>query len=92
MPGSRTYDKTDFTLLYEDGFEYKGRYDLKHYMVEEPSLFEHVRNHILFNAGHFKPAWMTDLEYKAQLASVDCQPYEDFAKDYIGLNLERSQK
>jgi hypothetical protein len=35
------YDKCDFRIVWEDGTEYDGRYDLKHFRVEAPNLGAH---------------------------------------------------
>jgi hypothetical protein len=43
-PTGGGYDKHDFTVTFEDGLEYEGRYDLKHWSVERPDLAKHVRS------------------------------------------------
>lgn len=42
------YDKHDFTVVFEDGSEYKGRYDLMHWRVEWADLAKHCRSNLLW--------------------------------------------
>lgn len=42
------YDKHDFLVTFQDGAEYRGRYDLVHYRRQWPSLQDHIRNHLKF--------------------------------------------
>lgn len=59
------YDKTDFTVTFEDGATYSGRIDLKHPnhpKPEENNLAEHLANEVLFRAGH-RPTWMDQGRY-----------------------------
>ena len=41
-PDDGCYDKLDFVVEWENGEEYKGRYDLKHWRVEMPNLAKHM--------------------------------------------------
>ncbi len=50
------YDKCDFHIMFEDGTEYSGRYDLMHFRRERPNLALHVRNFVGYLAGEL-PAW-----------------------------------
>ena len=52
------YDKCDFKIVFEDGTEYDGRYDLVHHRREHPSLGRHVRSHLYYLAGDL-PGWCT---------------------------------
>lgn len=45
-PTNGSYDKHDFKVVFEDGLEYEGRYDLKHWRVERPDLARHVRGFV----------------------------------------------
>lgn len=56
-PAHGGYNKCDFTIIFEDGETYEGRYDLVHFLVEHPDLARHVRSHISYYAGK-PPAWM----------------------------------
>lgn len=58
-PKCGAYDKHDFTVTFEDGTVYTGRYDLKHWKVERPDLAGHVRGFIRYLAG-YAPAWMAN--------------------------------
>jgi hypothetical protein len=53
------YDKCDFTIIFEDGYEYKGRYDLMHYRREHPDLARHVRSFMRYLAGEL-PEWCVE--------------------------------
>jgi len=50
------YDKCDFKIVFEDGYEYEGRYDLMHYRRERPDLGKHVRDFVSYHAGKL-PGW-----------------------------------
>lgn len=81
-PREGGYDKCDFTITYEDGETYEGRYDLKHWSCEPPDLAEHVRGFVTFHAGRRKPAWMTDEEYESRLPSIKKPEFEHFLEHY----------
>lgn len=57
-PKGGAYNKCDFTITFEDGEEYTGRYDLKHYTEELPALDNHVKSFVGISSGLQKPAWM----------------------------------
>jgi hypothetical protein len=67
-PEKGGYDKCDFTLVFgqADGedFEYKGRYDLKHWRCEAPSLTAHLQSEALFAIGAYCPAHLTEAQYQ----------------------------
>lgn len=56
-PKSGGYDKCDFEVVYADGENYKGRYDLKHHTIEHPDLGEHIRGFVGCVAGLVQPEW-----------------------------------
>lgn len=56
-PKTGAYDKTDFLITFEDGETYAGRYDLKHWTVETPSLRQHVNALVGCYAGRVQPPW-----------------------------------
>jgi hypothetical protein len=60
------YDKCDFTVIFEDGQEYKGRYDLVHYRREHPSLARHVKDFVRYLAGDL-PHWCVTEEDKTRV-------------------------
>lgn len=72
-PKELGYDKCDFTITWEDGETYKGRYDLKYWATEYPNLGKHVRDFITFHAGKQKPAWMTAEQYESFLQQPHIQ-------------------
>lgn len=45
------YDKTEFTIYFEDGTTYSGRYDLKHISREQPDLSAHVVGFVRYHGG-----------------------------------------
>lgn len=61
-PKGGGYDKIDFTIVYDDGEKYTGRYDLRHYSDEYPHLAKHVYDFVRFTAGKYKGA-LTQEEY-----------------------------
>lgn len=63
------YLKHDFTIRWQDGYEYKGRYDLEplHGTGDFEGLDAHIRNHVLFHAGLRRPAHMTEEKYAEYL-------------------------
>jgi hypothetical protein len=73
-PKDGGYDKCDFTVTFDDGQTYKGRYDLVRSGRNDgnETIAEQVRNYIGFLAGELRPAWMDD----AQWSSARCR-YED---------------
>lgn len=66
-PKTGGYDKCDFRIEFEDGTEYKGRYDLKHHSQERADVGEHVRSNALFYTGRWTPSHMTPEKHKAFL-------------------------
>jgi len=65
-PKTGGYDKCDFKVVFEDGTEYEGRYDLVHYTCEHPNLARHVRSFVRYLAGEY-PLWCTSEEDKARV-------------------------
>jgi len=61
------YLKHGFTVVFEDGVEYSGRYDLKPYAQGFESLDEHVRGFAEFHAGLRRPAHMSKESYASFL-------------------------
>jgi hypothetical protein len=60
------YDKCDFTVIFEDGTDYKGRYDLVHYRCQHPNLARHVKDFVRYLAGEL-PHWCVKEEDKARV-------------------------
>lgn len=82
-PKDGTYDKTDFTVTYEDGETHEGRYDLKPHSVEVPDLAKHVRDFLQFYAGLRKPAHMTQERYDAFLAQPSTRKHHEECKAFL---------
>lgn len=89
-PQDGCYDKCDFTITYEDGETYTGRYDLKHWSVEIPNLAQHVSDFVTFHAGRCEesslPEHMQNGAYAKWLASdwtaKVVSQYQHFADNY----------
>lgn len=79
------YDKTDFEIIFEDGFVYKGGYDLVHLTIRRPNLFAHVKDHLEFRAGVRKPIWMADEQYQHYLEGVNKDKYKEYLNKYLGI-------
>lgn len=82
---SEGYDKTDFKIVFEDDFSYTGTFDLVHYSVKRPSLFDHVRGHLEFYAGVRKPCWMDEEQYQRCLYGTDKKEYQEYLNKYLGV-------
>ncbi len=66
-PKNGGYNKCDFTIEFEDGLVYSGRYDLVHYSVGSANLARHVWESQAFLAGRYCPPHMDDKEYESVL-------------------------
>ncbi len=64
------YYKTDFKILFDDGEEYAGRYDIG---ADEPNLSSHVQRFCLIYSGQLRPSHFTD-EIWAQFKQDSCTP------------------
>lgn len=67
-PKSGGYHKVDFAITYEDGEQYKGRYDMKHSSIEIPDLRKHVLEFVNFMRGAAKPAHMKQDVYDTYIS------------------------
>jgi hypothetical protein len=74
-PAAIGYDKTDFTITYEDGETYEGSLDLKHpERGKNESLEGHIRDHCLYSSGQKMPETMQTLqEWQAFLLKTEGQ-------------------
>jgi len=63
------YDKVDFHIIFEDGSEYTGTYDLRKH--EQGNIGAHVKSHLAFNSGRSKG-----------LSSMSDEQYADFLAHY----------
>jgi hypothetical protein len=95
-PKNGGYHKCDFTVEFEDGNKYHGRYDLKHYELELPNLRNHIRDFVNLVAGFEKPEWVTEEkeEMWAEVRKQDeedgsAELYREFAAKYdVGVRLD----
>jgi hypothetical protein len=55
-PTGGGYDKHDFKVVFADGLEYVGRYDLKHWRVQSPDLAGHVLGFVRWVANDRRAA------------------------------------
>lgn len=62
-PKDGGYDKIDFTVQYQDGETYCGRYDLIHWEGGEPDLQAQVDHALHAYAGLRKPPWVETERY-----------------------------
>jgi hypothetical protein len=77
------YNKCDFTVTYEDGETYTGRYDLKrHDMGFTDLLGYHIRSFVEFCAGQHKPDHMTAAQYQEYLSDSNKEEYAQFLLKY----------
>lgn len=68
-PAGGSYDKCDFTIHWNDGSEYRGRYDLRHTSHGAPDLREHVRSNALFHAGAWRPKHVSEKDYQGMMSA-----------------------
>lgn len=64
----RGYHKIDFEIKWQDGSEYKGRFDLSR--GGSNNLREHVRRNLEFLAGTWTPPHMTKAQHDAYLNEI----------------------
>jgi len=65
-PDTGGYDKCDFKVVYEDGEEYEGRFDLKRdHRYGENLLGKHMLDFVTFYAGVRCPGHMKPAQYEA---------------------------
>jgi hypothetical protein len=89
------YDKCDFTVTYEDGEEYEGRYDLRG--DEWPSLENHMAAFLGCYSGRMKPAHMKQADYERFLKYHEleghCAQYAKFMDTYeVGPQPQNAQE
>lgn len=51
-PATGGYDKCDFTILFADGMQYQGRYDVQHPSLKSPSLLHHLQHRLRAPSQH----------------------------------------
>ena len=71
------YDKTDFTVIWENGDEYRGRFDLQYGGFDcGRTLADHIYDNLRFYAGTKKPDRFTDEQYYDLLARTPANRLE----------------
>lgn len=74
-PEGGTYDKTDFSITFADGFVYEGRFDVVRGDVSRSGMLErHVREGLQFQTGEYRPAHTLEPRNK--------QTYLNLMKEY----------
>lgn len=73
--GDGTYDKMDFSVEWENGEVYSGRYDAcgRHNSSHEnPHLGARIETHLCFMAGHEsnRPGWMSNSDWAEHCARI----------------------
>jgi hypothetical protein len=88
-PEDGCYDKCDFKITFEDGDSYSGRYDLKRHDAAHSGLIgRHVRQHIEFYAGLWRPGHMTAEDHEKAIVSMESfskagrEQYREFLEKY----------
>lgn len=82
---TKSSHKVDFEINFKDGFIYTGTYYLKHYTIQRPNLFAHVKNHLEFFAGLSKPLWMEENTYLNYISTENSEEYKRILKKYLGI-------
>lgn len=77
-PKDGSYHKVDFTVEYEDGKTYTGRYDLVHHTRRYPSLAKHVYEFVRFSAGK----WPGALPLNEYAVLMDHKPWKEQTKEF----------
>ncbi|QST02589.1 hypothetical protein IMZ31_24370 (plasmid) [Pontibacillus sp. ALD_SL1] len=76
---SNGYYKCDFVILFEEGGEYRGRFDLDRTHVSGNPLSEHVLRELTFRAGSYRPPHMKEEVYRDYIrgGEEDAQAFLD---------------
>ena len=69
-PKNGGYDKVDFSVVWQDGEHYNGRYDMVYGGREsdEATLASHIHDYLTFLSGTRKPDHMTEQDYQNCIA------------------------
>jgi hypothetical protein len=79
-PDGGGYDKCDFIVVFDDGENYRGRFDLVR--TDNLSLAEHVKQFLMFYAGLRKPDHITEDQYKRAMKRGDTEACQVFLDHY----------
>lgn len=87
------YDKTDFTVTWQNGDTYEGNIGVEHKMTSGRPLSEHIASHLRFVAGT-KPTHLTEEQYQRLRAHMKAEDVAEainmLAKNDIGEKAEIS--
>jgi hypothetical protein len=61
-------DKVKFSIEWESGAQYEGRFDLVHNSLGDSCLGQHIRRHLEFIAGPGRPRHLTPEAYRNHLS------------------------
>jgi hypothetical protein len=82
-PNTGGYDKCDFILIFKDGYQYKGRFDLqKQHETGNELLKEHVESLQKHHAGMGNP-WMGKEEYAKLVERYKKDGIYQFAVEFL---------
>ncbi|WP_182004625.1 LPD25 domain-containing protein [Priestia aryabhattai] len=82
-PNDGCYDKTKFTVTFEDGQTYTGRMDIEYKHFGNYTLSGHIIDHCTFYTGENKPSHMTDEEYQLHVDRAEMkESYKFFLDTY----------
>ena len=79
------YDKVDFTVHFEDGETYSGRFDMQaHHISKSGMIAEHIVSFVKFCTGEHRPSHMTENDYTVYIQNFvpNTQDYKDFLANY----------
>lgn len=79
---SQGYDKTAFKLIFEDGQEYTGRYDVMKKDAYNGDLSKHVTDFVMFSAGLKQPTHMSYEDWQ-NLINGKKELWNEFYNSYL---------
>lgn len=87
-PKGGAYDKCDFTVTFEDGTEYNGRYDLKHFTETQDegsviNLAKRIRDHLKVTSLVERPSHFSDDEWKRYKDFIQSKGFDQEASEFI---------
>ncbi len=82
-PKDGGYDKCDFVVAYENGEQYKGRFDLMHIDREYPNLAAHIRSLNNWYAGRATHPHCGMEKYKQVLKMYEQEGYTKESAEFL---------
>lgn len=79
------YNKCDFTLVFEDGMEYNGRYDLQNtgYNSDGETIIQQASRFLKYMAGIARPLHMTDDRWESVLEDHERNGHKRQALEFL---------